>query len=66
MGCPAALAMLPDPERVNSLAANAASLVATTGSARLRRELATVRQQARGWAHTPAGRELGEIIASIA
>jgi transcriptional regulator with XRE-family HTH domain len=62
----AALAVLPDPERVTSIAAGAAGLVQETGSARLRRELVAVRDQARGWAHTAAGRELGEIIASIA
>lgn len=62
----AALALLPEPERVTSIAAGAVGLVNSTGSARLRRELAAVGRQARGWAHTPAGRELGEIIASIA
>jgi transcriptional regulator with XRE-family HTH domain len=62
----AVLAVLPDPERVTSIAAGAAGLVQETGSARLRRELLALRGPARGWAHTPAGRELGEIIASIA
>jgi len=62
----AALAVLPDPECVTSIAAGAAGLVQETGSARLRRELVAVADQARGWAHTAAGRELGEIIASIA
>ena len=62
----AALAVLPDPERVTSIAAGAASLVHETGSARLRRELVALRDQARGWPHTAARRELGEIIASIA
>jgi len=62
----AALAALPDPERVTSIAAGAASLVQATGSARLRRELVALREPARGWAHTAARRELGEIIASIA
>jgi hypothetical protein len=59
----AALAALPDPERVTSIAA---SLVHETGSARLRRELVALRDQARSWPHTAARRELGEIIASIA
>ncbi len=62
----AALAALPDPERVTSIAAGAATLVHATGSARLRRELVALRDQARGWPHTAARRELGEIIASIA
>src|SRR6266571_3387145 len=60
----AALAALPDPERVTSIAAGAASLVRETGSARLRRELVALRDQARGWPQTAARRELGEIIAS--
>ena len=62
----AALAALPDPERVTSIAADAASLVHATGSARLRRELIALGDQARDWSHTAARRELGEIIASIA
>ncbi|HLM89427.1 MAG TPA: hypothetical protein VK284_10435, partial [Streptosporangiaceae bacterium] len=47
----AALAALPDPERVTSIAASAASLVHETGFARLRRELVALRDQARG--HCP-------------
>ncbi len=62
----AALAVVPDPERVISIAADAASLVRTTGSARLRRELLALPRRAAGWADTQAGRELGDIIASIA
>ena len=62
----AALAALPDPERVTSIAADAASLVQATGSARLRRELVALGDQARGWPQAAARRELGEIIASIA
>jgi hypothetical protein len=62
----ATLAALPDPERVTSIAASAASLVRETGSARLRRELMALPGHARGWAGTTADRELGEIIASIA
>ena len=45
----AALAALPNPERVTSIAAGAASLVHETGSARLHRELVALRDQARGW-----------------
>lgn len=60
------LAAVPEPERVTSIAADAASLVHATGSARLRRELLALPEQARGWARTAAGKELSEIIASIA
>jgi hypothetical protein len=62
----ATLAAPPDPERVTSIAASAASLVSETGSARLRRELMALPGHALGWARTEAGKELGEIIASIA
>jgi transcriptional regulator with XRE-family HTH domain len=62
----AALAVVPEPERVTRIAADAASLVRTTGSARLRRELLALPRRAAGWADTRAGRELGDIIASIA
>ena len=62
----AALATIPDPEQVNHIAAEAAGLVRTTGSARLRRELLTLPRRAARWADTRAGRELGDIIASIA
>ena len=41
-------------------------LEAADGSARLRRELMALRDQARGWPRTAARREPGEIIASIA
>jgi len=62
----AALAAVPDPEQVTAIAADAASLVRATGSARLRRELMTLPRKAAQWADTTAGRELTEIIASIA
>ena len=62
----AALAVLPDPERVTTIAAGVVGLVHETGSARLRRELVALRDQARGWSGTAARRELGEITASIA
>ena len=62
----AALAAIPDPEQVTHIVADAASLVRTTGSARLRRELLALPRRAARWADTPAGRELGDIIASIA
>lgn len=62
----AALAVVPDPEQVTAIAADAASLVRATGSARLRRELMTLPRKAARWADTAAGRELSEIIASIA
>jgi hypothetical protein len=44
----AALAALPDPERVTSIAVGVASLVPETGSARLCRELVALRDHARG------------------
>lgn len=62
----AMLAALPDPERVISIAVDVAGLVQATGSARLRRELMVLPRRARSWAGTAAGKELGEIIASIA
>jgi hypothetical protein len=62
----AALAAVPEPERATSIAAGAASLVQTTGSARLRRELLAIPGQVRGWRDTASGAELSEIIASIA
>jgi transcriptional regulator with XRE-family HTH domain len=62
----AALAEAGETERVTSIAADAAGLVHTTGSARLRRELLALPRHVRGWKDTPAGEELGEIIASIA
>ena len=66
----ASLAAVPDPEQVTAIAADAAGdaagLVRATGSARLRRELMTLPRKAARWADTTAGRDLTEIIASIA
>ena len=62
----AALALVPDPERVLALAAEAAGLVQATGSARLRRELRVIGKRSAQWAQTTAGRELRAIIASVA
>lgn len=62
----AALAAVPDPERVVQIASATAGIVADTGSARLRRELLRLPSQASAWKGTRAGRELGEIIAAIA
>lgn len=62
----AALAEAGEAERVTSIAAAAAALVHTTGSARLRRELLALPGHVRGWEHTAAGEQLSEIIASIA
>jgi transcriptional regulator with XRE-family HTH domain len=61
----AALAALPEPERVVEIAATAAAIASDTGSARLRRELVALGRQASNWAKTPSGRELNEIIATI-
>ena len=62
----AALARVPDPDRAVWAAAEAAGAVQATGSARLRRELKALPRQASGWAHTAAGRELRDIVASVA
>jgi hypothetical protein len=62
----AALAAVPEPERVTAIAADAAGLVQVTGSARLRKELLALPRQAATWRHTPAGRQLRAIVASIA
>lgn len=62
----AALAVVPDPERTVSLAAEAAASVRVTGSARLRRELRAITRRASGWSQTPAGRQLRDIVASVA
>jgi plasmid maintenance system antidote protein VapI len=62
----AALAVVPDPERVTAIAAEAAGVVQATGSARLRRELLELPSHARKWAGTSAGRQLREVISSIA
>lgn len=62
----AALAVVPDPERAVAVAAEAASAVNVTGSARLRRELKVIPARATAWAHTQPGRELRAIVTSVA
>jgi hypothetical protein len=62
----AAVAAVPEPDRVTAIAADAAGLVQVTGSARLRKELLTLPRQAAAWRHTPAGRQLRAIVASVA
>jgi hypothetical protein len=62
----AALAVVPDPERAVAIARQAASAVAPTGSARLRRELKAIPARARSWSRTPAGRELRAVVAAVA
>ncbi|ROO87529.1 hypothetical protein EDD29_5137 [Actinocorallia herbida] len=62
----AALAAIPEPERVVEIATTTATLVTDTGSARLRRELLALPTHAAAWTSTPAGRDLGDIIAAIA
>lgn len=58
-----AAAQLPDPDRTIELAAIAVAAVQPTGSQRLRQELAAVRDKARPWARTTAGRQLNEVLA---
>ncbi|MCL2580985.1 MAG: helix-turn-helix domain-containing protein [Streptosporangiales bacterium] len=60
-----ALAQVPDPHRVLEITAAAAETVPATGSARLRRELGGIRERARPWIRTRAGRELSGILAGI-
>ena len=62
----AALAAIPDPERVAQIAASAAEAVQATGSARLRQELLSLPSLASGWASSAAGRQLRDIVASVA
>lgn len=62
----AALAAVPEPERVVEIASATAGIVADTGSARLRKELLRLPSEASAWRATGPGRELGEIIAAIA
>jgi hypothetical protein len=62
----AALAQVPDPDRALWAAAEAASAVRATGSARLRREIRAIPKHAASWARTSAGRELREIVAAVA
>ena len=61
-----ALARVPDPEAAVAAAREAASAVAVTGSARLKREIAGLPKQARAWARTPPGRDLAAVVASVA
>jgi transcriptional regulator with XRE-family HTH domain len=62
----AALAAVPEPDRAVAAAAQAATAVMPTGSARLVRELKAIPRQASAWTHTRAGRELRTIVASVA
>jgi hypothetical protein len=62
----AALAQVPDPDRAVQAAAEAASAVRATGSARLRREIKAIPKHAANWSRTSAGRELREIVAAVA
>jgi hypothetical protein len=62
----AALAQVPDPDRAVQAAAEAASAVRVTGSARLRREIKAIPKHAASWSRTSAGRELREIVAAVA
>jgi hypothetical protein len=62
----AALAQVPDPDRAVWAAAEAASAVRATGSARLRREIKAIPGYAASWARTSAGRDLSEIIGAVA
>jgi hypothetical protein len=62
----AALAAIPDPDRAVAVAAQAATAVMPTGSARLIRELHAVPKRAAAWSDTPAGHELRAIVAAVA
>jgi hypothetical protein len=62
----AALARVPDPERSVWAAVEAARAVRATGSARLKREIKAIPGHARSWERTAAGRQLREIVASVA
>ncbi|XVQ10401.1 hypothetical protein ACQP1W_49165 [Spirillospora sp. CA-255316] len=55
----------PAPERVVQIVSVAATACGETGSERLRNELAAVPRYAAAWTHSPHGRELAEIIASV-
>ncbi|TDB80845.1 XRE family transcriptional regulator [Actinomadura sp. KC216] len=61
----AALAATDQPERAVAIAAGAATVCTETGSERLRAELAALPAHASAWAHSPRGRDLTEIIASV-
>ncbi|GAA4205793.1 helix-turn-helix domain-containing protein [Microbispora amethystogenes] len=62
----AALAAVPEPERVVQITSAAASVVGGTGSARLRKEIKAVSRHATAWASTGPGRELAAIVARFA
>jgi hypothetical protein len=61
----AALAALGEADRVVAMAGELVEALNQTGSARLRRELLVLPDNASGWASSGPGRELAEIIASI-
>jgi transcriptional regulator with XRE-family HTH domain len=61
----AALARVPDPDRAVWAAAEAASAVSATGSARLRLEIRAIAGHASAWERTSAGRELRAIIGAV-
>jgi hypothetical protein len=61
-----ALAVIPDPDRAVSLAADAAAAVTPTGSARLRKELRAIPARGRSWSRTAHGRQLRDIVATVA
>lgn len=55
----------PEPEKVVRIASIAATACEETGSRRLRRELMAVPEHAALWSHSPQGRQLAEIIATV-
>jgi hypothetical protein len=62
----AALARVPNPDRAVWAATEAAGALEATGSARLRSELKGVPSHARAWVNTSAGRELCDLVGSVA
>lgn len=60
-----AAARIPEPDKVVRIAAGAATACTQTGSERLRGELAALPAHASAWTHSPRGRDLAEIIASV-
>jgi hypothetical protein len=60
-----ALADAGEPEQAVTIAAEVAPLTVTTGSARMRSELAGLRQRMKPWRREPAGRALDEALAGI-
>ena len=55
----------PEPEKVVRIVSIAATACEETGSRRLRRELMAVPEHASLWTHSPHGRQLAEIIATV-